>query len=145
MASDLTTSSPPPSYQQNESPRDRFYSIEEKWDVEFEKEAGKPHVKCNLLFEYCPPPQYKEAGYLQRLFQPNKSQPGWRAFVWILSRNLPRLMKSGFRWSSANIPPGSTAITNGERTSSHFHPKVLSSCYKHRRWYRLEENGINAK
>lgn len=132
----------PPSYHQIERPEVLFGDVEVQWDHVFRKKdsSSKSSYMINVEFEYCS--SQPKVNYIQRLIQPYKSQPEWRAFLRVGSRNVPRLMTTGFRWSSVNMVPGHDRMFV-DRKDEDFSPKCLSGCYKHHRAFWIQEKSGN--
>ena len=102
----------PPSYAETLDAGDAFKSIEQLWDDHYRHEDVLQQLakqKYNVFFTWrsSDDTEYSPLHWLPRwLFGCRKTQPMWLAFLRARTKNLPRLMKSGFRWSSTNVVPG---------------------------------------
>jgi hypothetical protein len=132
MLPESTTSAQPPAYQHSQKPKTTFPTIEQVWDAKFKKKGYDYVLRANVAFRYrALQPESRKTSFWQRVFRPEKLQPEWRAFLWIQSRNVPRLMTTGFYWSSANIYPGDDTIVGKKKKA--WQPPDLHSCHRHHR------------
>lgn len=87
----------------------------------------------NLEFTCTPEIFHKNKNFMQRTLRDRKTQPYWKAKLFIRAKNIPRLMRRGFHLSEADLIPGCGEIHFDDKERAEevgFDPS-----WRHRRCY----------
>lgn len=93
--------SPPPPYDEQTLSSDML-AIEEQWDKRW-----RSTTKADITFRFLP---ISHDAKHNRIKMTRESKAEWTAVLAVTSKNIPRLLRKGLYWSSANLQMGSSRM-----------------------------------
>ncbi|CAH0047628.1 unnamed protein product [Clonostachys solani] len=84
-------------------------AVEDAWEAMAPRKWQKVRF-FNLEFTCAPKAFHKNKNFIRRTLRDRKTQPYWKAKLFVKAKNIPRLMRQGFHLSVADLIPGSGEV-----------------------------------